>query len=128
MGGLLELREAVAELYNARYRRGLASKYSVENVAISAGGRLALTRVAASLGNIHLGHFLPDYTAYEELIELFRAFVPIPILLDRADGFTLPVQRLREEIVGKGLGALLLSNPSNPTGQTVRGAALRCWV
>jgi aspartate/methionine/tyrosine aminotransferase len=128
VGGLMELRAAVADLYNDRFRRGMASQYSAENVAISAGGRLGLTRIAASLGNIHLGHFLPDYTAYEELIELFRAFVPIPILLDRKEGFTLPVGRVRDEIVGKGLGALLLSNPCNPTAQVVRGGALRAWV
>lgn len=128
VGGLMELRAAVADLYNARFRRGMPSQYSAENVAISAGGRLGLTRIAASLGNIHLGHFLPDYTAYEELIELFRAFVPIPILLDRKEGFSLPVARLRDEIVGKGLGALLMSNPCNPTGQVVRGGALRAWV
>ena len=128
VGGLWDLREAVAALYNARYRRGLPSQYTAENVAISSGGRLGLTRLAASLGSVHLGHFLPDYTAYAELLEVFRAFVPIPILLDRREGFSLPVDRLRAEIVGKGLGALLLSNPCNPTGHVVRGGALRGWV
>lgn len=128
VGGVPELRAAVAALYNARYRRGMPSQYSAENVAISSGGRLGLTRIAASLGPIHLGHFLPDYTAYQELLEVFRAFVPIPILLERGDGFSLPLDRLRKEIVGKGLGALLLSNPCNPTGHTIRGGALRGWV
>ena len=37
--GLWELREAVANLYNRLYRRGLPSQYSAENVAISGGGR-----------------------------------------------------------------------------------------
>lgn len=128
VGGLWELRDAVAQLYNARYRRGMPSQYSAENVAISAGGRVALTRIAASLGNIHLGHVLPDYTAYEELLTIFRAFVPIPIVLDRGDGFALTPARLRAEIVGKGLSAILLSNPCNPTGQAVRGGGLRAWV
>ena len=128
VGGLPELRDAVAALYNARFRRGLKSQYSAENVAISAGGRVGLTRIAASMGNAHLGHLLPDYTAYEELLEIFRAFVPIPIVVDRKEGFSLPVDRLREEIVGKGLGALLLSNPCNPTGNAVRGGQLRAWV
>ncbi|MSP93108.1 MAG: pyridoxal phosphate-dependent aminotransferase, partial [Myxococcales bacterium] len=40
VGGLLELREAVAALYNARYRKGMRSQYSADNVAISAGGRV----------------------------------------------------------------------------------------
>ena len=128
VGGLLELREAVAALYNARYRRGMKSQYAAENVAISGGGRIGLTRVVGSLGRVHLGHLLPDYTAYEELLDIFRAFVPIPITVSRADGFALPPDRLREEIVGKGLGAMLLSNPCNPTGHALRGGALRAWV
>ena len=78
--GLWELREAVAELYNHLYRRGLGSRYRAENVAISGGGRLALTRTVAALGRINLGHFLPDYTAYEELLDIFRLVSPIPIL------------------------------------------------
>ena len=128
VGGVGELREAVAALYNQRYRTGMSSKYTAENVAISGGGRVGLTRAVASLGRVHLGHLLPDYTAYEELLEIFRAFVPIPITLERSDGFSLPAERLRSEIVGKGLGALLLSNPCNPTGHALRGGALRAWV
>jgi len=128
VAGLPALREAVAALYNHRYRRGMASQYTAENVAISAGGRVGLTRLAASLGQIHLGHLLPDYTAYEELLEVFRAFVPIPILLRREDDFRLSPERLREIIVGAGLGAILLSNPCNPTGRLVAGRELRRFV
>ena len=83
VAGLWELREAVAELYNTLYRRGKQSRYTAENVAISGGGRVALTRAVAALGPVNLGHFLPDYTAYEELLSLFRRFTPIPILLPR---------------------------------------------
>jgi hypothetical protein len=126
--GLPELREAVANLYNARYRKGMASQYTAENVAISPGGRAGLTRIAASLGNIHLGHLLPDYTAYEELLDIFRAFVPIPIVLGKEDGFRLSADRLRKAIVGGGLGSVLLSNPCNPTGQLIFGDEMRKWV
>ncbi len=38
VGGLLELREAVAGLYNRLYRKGMPSQYSAENVCISGGG------------------------------------------------------------------------------------------
>ena len=40
---------------------------AARDVADAGGGRTSLTRAAASLGSINLGHFLPDYTAYEEL-------------------------------------------------------------
>jgi aspartate/methionine/tyrosine aminotransferase len=128
VAGLWELREAVASLYNQLYRRGLPSKYSAENVSISGGGRVALTRAAAALGTINLGHFLPDYTAYEELLDVFRLFSPIPILLEPEQGYEFSVEQLRREINGRGLGALLLSNPSNPTGKLIAGEELRGWV
>ncbi len=126
--GIWELREAVASHYNALYRKGMPTQYSAENVCISGGGRSALTRIAAALGPIHLGHFLPDYTAYEELLGLFRLFTPIPILLDPDRGYDFSLEELEREIRGRGLSALLLSNPCNPTGKTVRGERLRSWV
>lgn len=125
--GLLELREAVAELYNRLYRRDRVSRYGPENVAICAGGRLALTRAAVALGEINLGHFLPNYTAYEELLGLFRSFAPIPILRSPG-GENFGESALRQEILGRGLGAVLLSNPCNPTGTLLRGKALGSWV
>jgi aspartate/methionine/tyrosine aminotransferase len=128
IAGLPELREAVAELYNQLYRRGLPSQYTAENVAIAGGGRAALTRVAAALGHINLGHFLPDYTAYEELLDIFRAFSSIPILLDEERGYDFTAEELRKEVMGRGLGAVLASNPSNPTGRVVAGDELAAWV
>lgn len=128
VAGLLELREAVAGLYNRLYRRGMPSQYSAENVCISGGGRAALTRAAASLGTINLGHFLPDYTAYEELLDIFKAFTSIPILLDGDRGYSFTADDLHKEVTGRGLSALLLSNPCNPTGKLVGGEELARWV
>ena len=128
VAGLWELREAVAGLYNHLYRKGLPSQYSAENVCISGGGRAALTRAAASLGSINLGHFLPDYTAYEELLDIFKAFTPIPILLDGDRGYSFTPDDLRKEVLGRGLSALLMSNPCNPTGKLVAGEDLSRWV
>ncbi|MBL8607298.1 MAG: pyridoxal phosphate-dependent aminotransferase [Myxococcales bacterium] len=128
VAGLWELREAVASLYNRLYRKGLPSQYSAENVCISGGGRTALTRAAASLGTINLGHFLPDYTAYEELLDIFKAFTSIPILLEGERGYSFTADDLRREALGRGLSALLLSNPCNPTGKLVEGDELARWV
>jgi len=126
--GLPELRDAVAKLYNDRYRQGKTSRYTRENVAICAGGRLALTRVVSTLGRSHVGHFLPDYTAYEELLGAFGTFVPIPILLDPDRQYAFSEDELQREIHGRGLSALLLSNPCNPTGKLIQGDALSGWV
>ena len=128
VSGIWELREAVAAMYNGLYRRGLPSQYSAENVSISGGGRVALTRAAASLGPINLGHLLPDYTAYEELLDIFRAFTAIPILLEPELGYAMDHDLLRREILGRGLSALLLSNPCNPTGRMIGGDELADFV
>ncbi|MFL5272547.1 MAG: pyridoxal phosphate-dependent aminotransferase, partial [Anaeromyxobacteraceae bacterium] len=128
VAGLWELRDAIAALYNRLYRRGMPSQYSAENVAVSGGGRAALTRAAASLGHVNLGHFLPDYTAYEELLDIFKAFTAIPILLEGERGYAFTADDLRSEIAGRGLSALLASNPCNPTGKLVQGDELARWV
>jgi aspartate/methionine/tyrosine aminotransferase len=128
VAGLWELREAIAGYYNDLFRRGMGSKYSAENVAVSGGGRSALTRVAAALGNINLGHFLPDYTAYEELLSVFRLFSPIPILLEPERGYAFSGADLRREVLGRGLSAILASNPANPTGKVIGAQDLAEWV
>ncbi|MFL5358427.1 pyridoxal phosphate-dependent aminotransferase [Archangium sp.] len=128
VAGLWEVREAIASLYNRLYRRGLPSQYSAENVSLSGGGRAALTRAAASLGTVNLGHFLPDYTAYEELLDVFKAFTAIPILLEGERGYAFTHEDLRREVQGRGLSALLFSNPCNPTGKLVQGDEMARWV
>lgn len=128
IAGLWELRESIADLYNRRYRRGMPSRYSAENVSISGGGRSALTRAVASLGKVNLGHFLPDYSVYEELLDVFQGFTAIPILLEPERGYAFTGDDLRAEIRSRGLSALLLSNPNNPTGKLIAGTDLAAWV
>ena len=127
VAGNQQLRQAVADFYNATYRRGKKSQYTADNVSIASGGRLALTRLASALGNINMGHFIPDYTAYEELLSVFKAFTPIPILLRAESGYKISPADLKEEILGRGLSALLASNPANPTGQLLEGKELSAW-
>ena len=74
VGGLIELRTAVADFYNRNFRKDKTSKYTWENIAISGGGRASLTRLVASLGNINLGHFLPDYTALRRVAGYIQFF------------------------------------------------------
>lgn len=128
VAGLSELREAVAELYNQRFRKNKQSKYTKENVAISAGGRVGITRIVSTLGRTNVGHFIPDYTAYEELLDAFGTFVPIPILTRPEKKYAFSAEDLRDEILGRGSSAILLSNPCNPTGKLRSGEELNSWV
>ena len=87
--GSKALRQRVADFYNDVFRKGKTSQYTYKNVCLAGGGRAALTRLAASIAPCNIGHFIPDYTAYEELLANFRSFIPIPILLDRVQGLSL---------------------------------------
>jgi hypothetical protein len=89
---------------------------------------MGLTRAVAALGQINLGHFLPDYTAYEELLDIFKLFTAIPILLDGGGGYRFSVEDLRREVTGRGLvgGALVESVQSYR--QSHQGNELKGWV
>lgn len=126
--GLPEIREAVASHYNRLYRRGMRSQYSVENVVMAAGGRTTLTRAAAALSDVRLGYFIPDYTAYEDLLTAFKQIHPVLIELDPKTGFSISVDDLKRKVVDEKLAALLISNPCNPTGRAISGAELESWV
>jgi aspartate/methionine/tyrosine aminotransferase len=121
--GIKPLREAVANLYNAHHREGKSSKYSWENVCIVPGGRAGLIRIAAVLGHAYLGFFIPDYTAYNEMLSLFRNFGTIPVPLNREDNYHIHPQRIAEEIA-RGTSVILTSNPRNPTGQVITNPEL----
>ena len=121
ISGGIDFRKKIASYYNQLFRQDKKSKYTYKNVCIAGGGRVALARLVAALGNINLGHFIPDYTAYEELLSVFRNFVPIPINLKQENNFKISISELKAEIVNKGLSALLISNPCNPTGQSLQG-------
>lgn len=128
ISGERKVREIVANYYNHLFRKNKKSKYTWENVSIAGGCRVLLTRIVASIGNINLGHFLPDYTAYEELLSIFKSFIAIPIAHDHLNQYQKSLGQIEEEIVGRGLQALLMSNPCNPTGQLLRGEVLQRLV
>ncbi|RKP09687.1 pyridoxal phosphate-dependent transferase [Thamnocephalis sphaerospora] len=124
VAGATELRKAVANLYNEVYRRDKESKYTYENVCIVPGGRAGITRVASAIGNVNVGYFLPEYTAYEQMLGVFKRFVPIPSVLDESSSYHIDPRVMRKEITKRGLGLIVLSNPGNPTGQVVEGEEL----
>jgi hypothetical protein len=124
LGGIEELRGCVAAHYNRLYRRG-RKPYRPENVAVAMGGRLALSRAVAALGQVNVGYPLPDYTAYEDMLGLHLARVnPMPLRTRPRDGFAVTPKLLERAVDELGLSAFLFSNPCNPTGAVVQGAQL----
>jgi aspartate/methionine/tyrosine aminotransferase len=124
--GTDELRAVVAAHYNRLYRQGKRSQYGPQNVAIAQGGRLALSRALAALGQVTVGYKLPDYTAYEDMLDLHLSRVtPVALPGKEEDGFAFTPRLFEEALAEHHLGALLISNPCNPTGQVLAGDALR---
>lgn len=124
LGGTPEMREAVAAHYNRLFRKN-KSEFTASNICVAQGGRLALTRVMAALGNVNIGYQLPDYTAYEDMFNLHLARLnPIPLRTREDDGFMLTPERFEQEIDEKGLSAFIVSNPCNPTGNVISGNEL----
>jgi aspartate/methionine/tyrosine aminotransferase len=122
--GIKELRQTIADLYNDHFRQGKESKYTWENVNVAPGGRAALTRIAAVLGDAYLSFFLPDYTAYAEMLSLFKNFAPIPVPLYETDGYKIDLKIIKGEL-NRGVSAILTSNPRNPTGQCMSREELK---
>ncbi|KIW63573.1 hypothetical protein, variant [Phialophora macrospora] len=116
--GIKSLRAAVANLYNHDYRQGKESQYTWENVCIVPGGRAGLIRIAAVLGNSYLTFHIPEYSAYSEMLSLFRNFVAIPAPLSAADGYHIHAEKISEELA-RGTSVILTSNPRNPTGHAL---------
>ena len=63
----------------------------------------------------------PDYTAYEELLDVFKAFTAIPILLEGERGYAFTAEDLRREMLGRGLVRPALLQPLQPDRQAGAG-------
>lgn len=129
VGGIDALRERVADHYNRLFRQGKASKYTKANVGIAAGGRLMLSRFVAALGEHRLGHVVPDYTAYEDLLDYHRhRITPVAIETKPDTNFHIPADRFDAIVRAEKLNSFLISNPCNPTGNLIEGDELAKYV
>jgi len=129
INGMQELRESVADHYNRLYRQNCTSKYTAENVTIAMGGRLALSRIFASLGVMRLGYQVPDYPAYEDMIRYQEGRVTaINIPTSKENGFGIPCTIFGNEIESHDLDGFIFSNPCNPTGNLIEGDELSAYV
>jgi hypothetical protein len=129
LNGMATLREAIAAHYNRLYRKDKQYKYVAENVGIAMGGRLALSQVCSILGNVRLGYKVPEYPAYEDIINSqCPRITPVRIATKKANNYALPSSELERAIIEHRLNTFLMSNPCNPTGHVVKGDELAAYV
>jgi len=82
----------------------------------------------AVLGHLQVGYFVPDYTAYEQCLSLFQRINPTQYVHRNMNEALMPPEEFEFQTIGRGVGAVLMSNPSNPTGQSIEGENLKEYV
>ncbi|AWD33059.1 Putative aspartate aminotransferase [Candidatus Fokinia solitaria] len=117
VAGRSDTRSSIAKLYNQRYRSTMSSQYDCDNIALVSGGRLAVTRIIACLQPTNIGYFVPDYTPYQSIIGLFNGHNAIPIVLNKEDGYSISIEKLRATVKLHKISVVVMSNPSNPIGK-----------
>jgi aspartate/methionine/tyrosine aminotransferase len=129
VGGTDELREQIANHMNRLYRQDHTSKYTAENVSVAMGGRLMLSRIFAALAPVRLGYQVPDYTAYQDMIQhQGTRLSPILIPTREENAFGLKGDQFESAVHQQNLDAYIFSNPCNPTGHVVQGEDLAQMV
>lgn len=130
LGGSDEMREIIASTYNRLYRRGMKSQYTAKNISFAGGGRLALTRLFATLADgSRVLYKSPDYTAYEDYLAYHKARLTlVPVMTREEDAFSLPPDALEACIRRQNINAYVFSNPCNPTGEAIMGKDLERYV
>mmetsp|Transcript_7711 Transcript_7711/g.10213 ORF Transcript_7711/g.10213 Transcript_7711/m.10213 type:complete len:333 (-) Transcript_7711:78-1076(-) len=82
----------------------------------------------AALGNTQVGYFCPDYTAYEQALGLFLRINPNALLHRDVNEALMSPEEFEFQAGRSGMGTVLLSNPANPTGQSIEGKNLEEYV
>lgn len=82
----------------------------------------------ATLSTVQIGYFTPDYTAYEQALGLYLRVSPSPFVHRDINEAVMDSEEFDFQVGGRGLGAVLLSNPANPTGQSLEGETLAAYV
>jgi N-succinyldiaminopimelate aminotransferase len=126
IAGTNPLRQQLADYYNFLHRQDQEQKYGIKNITTAPGGRSVLTHILATISeNTIVGYLNPDYTTYADIINALTAANTVPIQLQEEDGFAINVDLIESKIREFGIGVLLLSNPSNPTGNAILGEELQ---
>lgn len=112
--GLLELREAIVKYYD-RFQLG----FKLEDIIINNGGSEALQMVFTALCDPgdEIIVIEPFYTNYNSFA-ILNGVKMVAVTSRAEDGFALPAKTEFEKLINDKTRAILIANPSNPTGAT----------
>jgi (5-formylfuran-3-yl)methyl phosphate transaminase len=113
--GLLELREAICDYYQATYK----VRVDPGNIIVCSGTSPAIFMLFAAL--IEAGEEIiisdPHYACYPNFIKFFGG-VPVTVPVFEKDGFQYRTEAIKEKISPKTRG-IFINYPSNPTGNMI---------
>ena len=121
--GMPELRETAQEKLLAKW------DLPQHECMISGGAKAAIFCILRSMlpAGAKVMIISPHWPSYEDLVRLAR-LKPVFHNTQASSGFALDANRLRRDIADSGAGAVICSNPGNPTGRVFSGseAAVLC--
>ncbi len=132
--GITPLRESIARTASERLHQNL----SAEQVVVGPGAKplLFLPTLAIAQEGDEVIYPDPGFPTYEAMIRVAGA-TPVPIALDRDNGFNLPLEKLKQLITPR-TRMIVINSPSNPTGGVLPQGQLEeiaklaiendCWV
>ena len=119
--GMLPLKQAVA----ARIKEDWGAEYSVDEIVVSSGAKHVVFLALAAL--IDPGDEVivptPCWPSYFEMVSMLHG-VSVPVYGDEAHGFKISPRQLEAAITDKKTKAIMLNNPSNPSGMLYSKAEL----
>lgn len=122
--GIPELREAIAEDYS-RYS---GVKVDASNISVTTGSSEAIITLAMAFINPGDKVVLlnPTYLLYKPIMQYFNAKV-IEVKVSIENAFNPDPEDLKR-VVDRGTKAIILVNPDNPTGSTLRDEVVKTAV
>lgn len=110
--GLIPLRQEVCNYFNRRFDLS----YNEKEVLITVGGSEAIDLAVRALIQPGDEVLIPEpcFVCYEPCVRLAHG-IPVPIVTEEKDNFTLTPEKLKEKITDK-TKLLVLPFPNNPTG------------
>ncbi len=116
--GMPVLRERIARHYDERYGVDVSPEQIVITTGSSAGFILAFLAILNDGDRV--GIMRPGYPCYKEILSTLGAR-PVDLFLNDEVGWTPQIKRIEQLIETKGIKALLLASPANPTGVMMEG-------
>jgi aspartate aminotransferase len=119
--GIKELRNAISQKYLKEY----GAKYSIDEIIVSTGAKQAIYNALQAILNYNDEVLIPIpyYVSYPHMVNLAGG-IPVFINTKKENNFNLTSNELHENI-NRRTKAIILCNPSNPTGAVYTESELR---